>query len=215
MQFLTRHFGPLPAWAYIVIAVIGGVAIYIWYRHNSSSSSSGGSSSSSNAATNPLNPDNDPNIDPNTGVPYALEEAIDPNTGEPYYYSNTTPSTTPSAPPPPNPPTQQQSSPPPPPPTPTTLQGHPLIHPYPAQRVTSAKGSGPDSNSRNTFVFEPIGNTGQTAPLSSVAIQEYGVHTTSRINAAVQDMINANPSLRGRGGNYQPPVGTKIVLPKI
>lgn len=81
MEFLTRKFGPFPVYVWALV-IVGGIVLAIYIRSRTQNSSGG----SQTAATNPFNPTNDPNIDPNTGVPYALEEQIDPNTGVPYYY---------------------------------------------------------------------------------------------------------------------------------
>lgn len=200
MQFLMRKIGPLPTWAYIGIVVVGGVVFYIWWRHYTGSSSS----SQTPAATNPLNPTNDPNIDPNTGVPYALEEAINPATGQPYYYSNPygNPTSTTS-----NPPTSTTSN---PPYTPVYTNPPESKHPFDPE-PTHHK----DPFAASSYTFNKVGTTGQTEHLSNVAMKSYGVQGNSQVNAAVQQIINANPGLRGRTGSYQPPEGTTIVLPKM
>lgn len=81
-QFLHGRILGLPAWL-VGIAVVGaGVGIYLIIKHRAGSSSgSGGGVLGQNTNAQP----SDPNIDPNTGVPYAVEEATDPNTGMPVY----------------------------------------------------------------------------------------------------------------------------------
>lgn len=85
MSFFTQNIGPLPVWGWLV-AIIGGVVLFFVIRRSTSGTSGATTGSPTAATTSPLNPTADPQIDPNTGVPYALEEAIDPATGTPYYY---------------------------------------------------------------------------------------------------------------------------------
>jgi hypothetical protein len=189
MAVLSRRLGPLPMWAYIAIVVIGGVVFYLWWRHYTNSNAANQAQSTSgiagaNPAYDPLNPTNDPNIDPNTGVPYQLEEATNPATGAPYYYSSPTSS---------------------PPPSTTTT---PVVTP-----PTSSGGEQIPAGGKG-YTFQTVGNTGQTNHLYNVAMQEYGVTGTSATNAATQAIINANPSLQGKSYTYQPPVGTRIVIPQ-
>lgn len=98
MEFLREYTGPLPNWVWIAAIVLGITGYFLWQRFKGNSSAD---SASSNAGTSQAA--NDPNIDPNTGVPYNIESQIDPKTGLPAYYSNpgntnlgtsTTPTTT-------------------------------------------------------------------------------------------------------------------------
>jgi hypothetical protein len=241
MAFLSRRLGPLPAWAYIAIVVIGGVVFYIWWRHYTSTQSSNNASQAqstsgvagANPAYNPLNPSNDPNIDPNTGVPYQLEEAINPNTGIPYYYSTQGTPGTPSAPSTPTPianqypniyqwkynkPNPDQGFTVNPNQVPSTPNQTPLSPQEPGtlpQAAGAMVGSGPMPSGRRTYTFQTIGKSGQTSPIAHVAMDEYGVQGTQALNAATQAIINANPSLRGKSYSYQPPAGTTITIPQL
>jgi hypothetical protein len=76
--FFGRLFAGLPIWVWLLI--VGGgllLAFVILPRFT------GKSGSSSSSATGTAN---DPNIDPNTGVPYNIESQINPATGLPAYY---------------------------------------------------------------------------------------------------------------------------------
>lgn len=116
-SFLTRRVFGMPLWLVGGIVIIGGVALalYIRGRNQTPSGQALGQSGSTGIG--------DPNIDPNTGVPYSVEDAIDPNTGLPAYFDLFPPPTTTSS-PPPAPPPGPTSQPPPspgnPPPTPNT-----------------------------------------------------------------------------------------------
>lgn len=81
---LGRGMGGLPVWGWV--AIVGGVFVLVWLGRkkfgNQGSTSSDGGSLGSGTANSAL----DPNIDPNTGVPYSIESAINPNTGLPAYY---------------------------------------------------------------------------------------------------------------------------------
>lgn len=122
--FLTRRVFGMPLWLVGGIVIIGGVALalYIRGRNAGPSEKALGQSGSSGVG--------DPNIDPNTGVPYSVEDAIDPNTGLPAYFDlfpppsqpastpapQQTPPPGPVSQPPPNPGTPPPSPPPSPPP---------------------------------------------------------------------------------------------------
>lgn len=96
MNFLQSKLGPFPVWVWGLV-VIGGVVVFIIVRKMQNGNTSGTSTLGQNSAgqVNPLNPTNDPNLDPNTGIPYQIEEAIDPNTGLPYYLELTNGATSP------------------------------------------------------------------------------------------------------------------------
>lgn len=224
MSFLTRPLiGGIPTWVVIIVVGVGGVLIYFWFKNRSSTNAANSAQSASglpgaNQNINPLNPYNDPNIDPNTGVPYAIEEGINPNTGLPNYYnSQGTPSS--SSNPNPSLPTAPVPS---PSPLPTPIPGltrNPdigfIYHNPPTQIPVDQPIPPPPVPVTSSYVFQPVGNTRQTAPVSHVAQQVYGTTGTQTNMAATQAIINANPSLRGKPGNYQPPVGTRIVLPQL
>lgn len=245
MRFLTRKIGFLPVWAYAVIVVIGGVVFYIWFKNyqaNKNTANTVAQSTSgvagANQNYNPLNPTGDPNIDPNTGVPYQLEEAVNPQTGAPYYYSppqsgpvttspptdqttptdtSTTPASTPSTPPPPAADTSTPPAVTAPTPSTTTLAATPpaasSTTPTPAPVDYTPAGGESIPAAGKYYIANVVGNTGQTNHLWNIAIQEYGANGTTQVNNATQAIINANPSLQGKSFTYQPPVGTRIFIP--
>jgi hypothetical protein len=78
-KLLTTKTGPLPNWGWLVAIVVGGGVAWYFMRQSGSTSQTGSSNGTANAGL----PDT---IDPLTGVPYAVEQAINPNTGLPAYY---------------------------------------------------------------------------------------------------------------------------------
>lgn len=221
---LHGRVGPFPVWLIAGVVVIGGVVFFIWWRNNQANNSSNAT------PTNSLNPTNDPNIDPNTGVPYSLEEMVDPNTGIPYYFENN-----PGAPQPPAAPAPK--------PTPNPIKPTPKPKPKPCPKgyvwdsdhdkcvksksssvsvpgqfgqlgppVSQKIGSGPSSDGMYTFTAGP---SGQTSHIGGVAIDQYGVTSASDINNTSAAIIRSNPNLAGQSQSYQPPVGTRIYLPNM
>jgi hypothetical protein len=95
MSFLQGTLFGMPTWLVLLIVGVGGVGIALFLRRRSGSTTTG-----LGGPTSPA-PATDPNIDPNTGVPYAIEEQINPNTGRPNYYDQFPPPYIP----PPTPPT--------------------------------------------------------------------------------------------------------------
>lgn len=91
MTFLSQRLGPFPVWVWGVVLIGGVVVVLVVKRmqNGTTTNASGVLGQNSAGQVNPLNPSNDPNIDPNTGVPYQIEEAVDPNTGMPYYFQLT------------------------------------------------------------------------------------------------------------------------------
>lgn len=83
-ELLSRDIGGLPAWAWGLIVLGGGIGLFFFIRRQSGSSGSTsgalGQNSSSAAA-----PDMS-QIDPNTGIPYSIESQTNPATGLPAYY---------------------------------------------------------------------------------------------------------------------------------
>ena len=80
MNFLQGRIFGLPVWLVGGLALGVGVVVYIVVRRRNAASSTGGALGQNTTATPP-----DPNLDPNTGIPWSVEEAIDPNTGLPVY----------------------------------------------------------------------------------------------------------------------------------
>lgn len=81
-EMLTRPVMGMPLWVWVIV-VAGGVILAIYIRRNVGSSSASGSLGQNAAGQQSVT---DPNIDPYTGVPYSIEEAINPATGLPAYY---------------------------------------------------------------------------------------------------------------------------------
>lgn len=108
LSFLTQKLGGLPVWAWGLLVAGTGVAVWFFIRKQGGGATLGSSQQP-----------NDPNIDPNTGVPYSIEEAINPATGLPAYYGG--PGVDPNIAPTP-PPTQPPGDQPPIQPTPPPVQ---------------------------------------------------------------------------------------------
>lgn len=92
MTFLQSRLGPFPVWVWGVV-LIAGVVVFIIVRrmqNGNTTNASGTLGQNTAGQVNPLNPTNDPALDPNTGIPYSIEEMVDPNTGLPYYIELTT-----------------------------------------------------------------------------------------------------------------------------
>jgi hypothetical protein len=78
-EMFSAKLGPVPVW---MIVVGGGIVLAVFApKLLSKFTGSTGGSTSQNGNATPV----DSNLDPNTGVPYAVETATDPNTGAPYY----------------------------------------------------------------------------------------------------------------------------------
>ena len=91
----------IPWWGWLIAAVGAGGLVYVFWKWHSSSSGATLGQSSSPGTSLPAE------LDPLTGVPYQVEEAINPATGLPNYYNQSPPP--PSSPPPPTPDATGQS----------------------------------------------------------------------------------------------------------
>lgn len=80
-ELLNARILGMPAWLVGGVVIGGGLAL-AWYIRRGRGSGSGALGQNSAASAAPA----DPNIDPNTGVPYSVEEATNPATGLPAYY---------------------------------------------------------------------------------------------------------------------------------
>lgn len=73
--FLTTKLGPLPGWAWLLVGA-GGIVLGIIILRGRNK----------NGTDNTTGTQTPAEIDPYTGVPYAVEESIDKATGIPFYY---------------------------------------------------------------------------------------------------------------------------------
>lgn len=80
LRLFEGSLAGLPMWAWGLILAGGIAAAFLLPKLRKSTTSS----SLGSGQTTPT----DPNIDPNTGVPYAIESAINPSTGLPAYYGS-------------------------------------------------------------------------------------------------------------------------------
>lgn len=102
MAVLQERIMGLPVWGWGLI-ILGGIAVAVWVLPKLGLGGIGGATGGTTGQTT-SGGISDPNIDPVTGVPYSVEEAINPATGLPAYYgagAGGTLTTTNAPPPPP------------------------------------------------------------------------------------------------------------------